>query len=424
MGGGGSAKTPPSQTTTTQKVELPQFQSEALRRLFGNAQSFFFEEGGVPAFHGNLLAPQSTATQQGINALPHAARLQANNLGEVRDIFNTLKGGIAKPEVLPFVQQQLSQNVFDGIHGTEAGQGLIHALREQSRARVSPDTAINSQLLGSLQQGLSPGGTSSETFAAIQDAQNLINRNLTENIFASIEDQAIGSGQLGGSRQGVAQGIAARGALEEASRVANQFLLNDLDRQQRERFNSQSGLANFVAQDINAQATTNQLQQNALAGLSGILGQEIGAEQNTLNALLQSSGVETGIDLANLEALQAAAGGLTGLAGTENLVVEALLKQGALQEGRTQQELSAAAEFALRPQTARLNNLLSAAALFNQNVGTTQTTLATNPAAFSPQQASNPLLGALGGALIFDANGAAPGVGLPQCDAPIFFCGC
>ena len=60
----------------------------------------------------------------------------------------------------------------------------------------------------------------------LEQQQNLLNRNLTENLLPSIQSSAIGAGQLGSSREGVASGIAMRGTQEA---LANQAAQTQMD---------------------------------------------------------------------------------------------------------------------------------------------------------------------------------------------------
>jgi len=60
----------------------------------------------------------------------------------------------------------------------------------------------------------------------ITDANNLIGRDFRENTMSNTADNAISHGQYGGSRQGVAEGIAARGMGETIQRNTNQMMNN------------------------------------------------------------------------------------------------------------------------------------------------------------------------------------------------------
>jgi hypothetical protein len=60
----------------------------------------------------------------------------------------------------------------------------------------------------------------------LSDIANLTNRNLNENIMPGIRTGAVQAGQAGSSRQGIAEGIAARGALEQTARSQTDLLAN------------------------------------------------------------------------------------------------------------------------------------------------------------------------------------------------------
>lgn len=67
----------------------------------------------------------------------------------------------------------------------------------------------------------------------IEQGQQLINRNLQENVLPSIGSQSQMVNQRGGSRQGIAEGIAARSAIEQQSDFAQNLIGADFERQQQ-----------------------------------------------------------------------------------------------------------------------------------------------------------------------------------------------
>ena len=82
----------------------------------------------------------------------------------------------------------------------------------------------------------------------IEAQGELLNRNLAENILPTIASGAIGAGQLGGSRQGVAEGIAARGTQEALGRLAAETQLGAYGQglaQQRYGLGAAPGMAGF-----------------------------------------------------------------------------------------------------------------------------------------------------------------------------------
>ena len=67
----------------------------------------------------------------------------------------------------------------------------------------------------------------------IEQGQNLITENLQQNILPSIGGQAAASGQRGGGRQGVAEGIALRDANRQSSDFAQNLIGQDFQGQQQ-----------------------------------------------------------------------------------------------------------------------------------------------------------------------------------------------
>lgn len=97
-------------------------------------------------------------------------------------------------------QNALASKANYGINA--AAPMIANTQSAWSRALNADDVANNPLVQGQLQVN-----------------QNLLNRNLQENILPSLGDQAIRAGGYGGSGQGVAEGIAARGTQEA---LANQ----------------------------------------------------------------------------------------------------------------------------------------------------------------------------------------------------------
>jgi len=95
-------------------------------------------------------------------------------------------------------------------YATNSMPGQIYdAQRAQSFALNSPDAANNPYVQNMMQSN-----------------QFMANRNLQENLLPAIQSGAVASGQMGGSRQGIAQGLAARGT-QEALANANASTMMD-----------------------------------------------------------------------------------------------------------------------------------------------------------------------------------------------------
>ena len=86
---------------------------------------------------------------------------------------------------------------------------IYDAQRAQSFALNSPDAANNPYVQNMMQSN-----------------QFLANRNLQENLLPAIQSGAVASGQMGGSRQGIAQGLAARGTQEALANANAQTMMD------------------------------------------------------------------------------------------------------------------------------------------------------------------------------------------------------
>jgi len=114
---------------------------------------------------------------------------------------------------------------------------------------------------------------------AIQRGLDLSNRNFNENILPSLGDQALATGGFGGSRQGVAQGIASRNVLEANNGAAITALAQQFNAEQQRQLQAEQ-IAGTLAgqgrqQDIAAATAavnaTPVLQASGLAGTNALL---------------------------------------------------------------------------------------------------------------------------------------------------------
>ena len=86
---------------------------------------------------------------------------------------------------------------------------IYDAQRAQSFALNSPDVANNPYVQNMMQSN-----------------QFMANRNLSENLLPQIQSGAVASGQMGGSRQGIAQGLAMRGTQEALANANAQTMMD------------------------------------------------------------------------------------------------------------------------------------------------------------------------------------------------------
>ena len=95
-------------------------------------------------------------------------------------------------------------------YATNSMPGQIYdAQRAQSFALNSPDAANNPYVQNMMQSN-----------------QFMANRNLSENLLPMIDSGAVAAGQMGGSRQGIAQGLAMRGTQEALANANAQTMMD------------------------------------------------------------------------------------------------------------------------------------------------------------------------------------------------------
>ncbi len=150
------------------------------------------------------------------------------------------------PMQAPFLQELYSRGL--SLADAQMGGGQFQA------GVIDPAMQAFGDILGPYQQ--TPGLT-----GQIEQGQELINRNLTENILPELTSSAIGAGQLGGSRGGIAAGIAGRAAVEQQSDLAQNLLFNDYNQWQQNRL-AGLGMAPMLGN----------LQFQPLQNLAGLIG--------------------------------------------------------------------------------------------------------------------------------------------------------
>ncbi len=139
--------------------------------------------------------------------------------GKSRSSSRQQSGSFIDPAQAPFLDflrtqgQGLAQGMLGGGSGFQ--QGVVNPAM-QAFGDIVAGPQQNPFLMGQIEQG-----------------QQAINRNLTENILPELTSSAIGAGQLGGSRGGIAAGIAGRGAIEEQANLAQNLLAQDYQAQQQ-----------------------------------------------------------------------------------------------------------------------------------------------------------------------------------------------
>jgi len=118
-----------------------------------------------------------------------------------------------------------AQSMFDNPN-----QDLTAGYDAQRDYAQSPELQkMISSTQGALSFNLDPSNAGNNPYlqGAMQSAIRPLTQNYQENVLSGITDQAVQSGQSGSSRQGIAEGIAARGYLDQVGDISSQMAYQD-----------------------------------------------------------------------------------------------------------------------------------------------------------------------------------------------------
>jgi hypothetical protein len=186
LGGGSSS----DQKSTTEPWSK---QQPYLEQAFKGAQNLY-QQGPNQYYGGDTIAGTNPAIQGYLQGMGGYYQGGLDAAGAMQGYGADLAGG------LPQSQQFYSQAMGDYYNP--------YASAEYSDI-IANSVANNPVLQNQIRQG-----------------QQDINRNMQENILPSIANSAVGTGNVGSSRRGVAEGIAMRGAMEQGSDLATNLQAN------------------------------------------------------------------------------------------------------------------------------------------------------------------------------------------------------
>ncbi len=187
--------------------------------------------------------------------------------------FSDLFGGSDSTQSIAPFQQPFLHSLF--IRGNEASK----AAEAQSGQLFSAGQGFLGTL-GSAGQGLSQFAQPGFAQQQIGAVQNLLNRNLTENLLPAIGSGAVQAGGFGGTRQGIAEGIALRGTQEALSNTSADILASDLLRRQSAQAQSEQLASAGAVGGLSQLPGLSTLGLNPLLALAQIIGQPIVLGQN------------------------------------------------------------------------------------------------------------------------------------------------
>ncbi len=172
-----------------------------------------------------------------------------------------------------FVDQQQApflQQLYEGASGL-AGQQLGQGSQFQNNI-VNPATQAFNNFLTPQQNPFLQG--------QVQQGQQIINDNLQQNILPSIGDSAASTGQFGGGRQGVAEGIALSDANQQSANFAQNIYAQDYQQQQ-----------NRAIQALGQAGNIGNLGFQPLQNLKSIIGNPNNLSQGSTSSKSSSGGI-------------------------------------------------------------------------------------------------------------------------------------
>lgn len=216
------------------------------------------------------------------------------------------KGSGSSTQTTSLFQEDELRNLLDRASGSFDNGGFFAA---DPFGGIDPIAGRTTNQQDTLAQLISQGGSlAGDAFSNLQaglgefDPNNAaitgaidavagdVNRNLTRNILPAVGSAATSAGQFGGSRQGIAEGLALSDANQQISDVASQLRLQDLNSFQDRQANFLSNLGGI-----------NQGLQSTALGAGDI---ERADRQAQIDVELEQFARESGLELANLQAFR------------------------------------------------------------------------------------------------------------------------
>jgi hypothetical protein len=275
--------------------EMQQAQQQYLQQLQGrqgNTGQINLPDFNNPAFAGNANQAMTNAA----SGDPNVNAWLGKAAGDLGNAAYDVAGGAFDTKFNP-VANISSQDV--NLQGARQGQG-----------QLDPTTSLSNLLTGNV------------TNPYLQQQANAmtasLTRNLNENVMPGIRSEALASGQYGGTRQGLAEGLAASRLNQDLAPALTNMFGGAFENAQQRMYGAASGLNEQAGQNatnnVNRQLDTSQF--NANLGL-----------QNNQQAMAQNQA-----NLANrMKGIDIAQGGLGLLTGGQTLRGNEIGIQGGLQ---------------------------------------------------------------------------------------------
>ncbi|MBT8449281.1 MAG: tail fiber domain-containing protein [Gammaproteobacteria bacterium] len=211
-------------------------------------------------------------------------------LDKVGGIFGGSSSSKSNPATVYGAQEPFLQNLWDrsqmASYGN-MGSNFANQINQGALPGYNQQMQGGMQIPG-LQQGLMNFGQQQNEAlgGAIQSGLGQINRNFQRNIMPSINTGAAMSNTSGGSRQGIAQGLAASDANQQASDFVNQMMSQNFQGMQQNQLGAYGQLGQLQAQQ-------NLAQQGALGMAPQLSNLGFGSQYGDLAALSSLIGSPT-----------------------------------------------------------------------------------------------------------------------------------
>lgn len=293
-------------------------QQQYITGLFGEAGRLY-NQGPPQYYPGSTVAqtPQSVTQsqqmgqqfvqgQQGVNQTAINAALQ----GAMGAGGNPT--AMAGAQLNPAVMRAIYGTVNTPNVGTATQPGAISAINRATTAPVTqiqgPQSALAGQYGQELTTSLAGGGMNPYLDQLINTGLRQTNQQFQENVIPGIRGEASQAGQVGGTRQGIAEGIAGRGLVDAQQDMITRLLSADYEAGRQERgqalqqlgatnqFDISTGLQAQQLQEAVRQASVAQALQGAQVGQAiGTTQQGLGLQGAQIGAGLTQAGTQSGI---------------------------------------------------------------------------------------------------------------------------------
>lgn len=255
-----------------------------INQLFSNAAGLY--AGGPPQYYPGqtVLGPNDTITSSANSAINQVNANQGQNQGVINQAATNATNAGANPvattasAVNPQLQTGISQLLSGGAGALGGVAGQTSPLISQILGSVANQkpTQYNAPQVGAgglnvndALQGQLNGGQNPFLSQVAEGALRSSNNNFNRNILPGIGDEASAAGQVGGTRQGIAQGIAAGDQAASSNDIIGRLFAQSFDQQNADRNSAIGTVTNAQGQNAQLGLQTNQLNEAIRAAIMG-----------------------------------------------------------------------------------------------------------------------------------------------------------